>query len=57
MIQIEMCPWCNSEIRVSCGTRPCPKCGELIRISPDSLGSNLLRMALDSGILAKLLGR
>lgn len=31
----EICPYCNQQIKVSYGIRPCPKCEKLINIYPD----------------------
>lgn len=32
----EYCPWCQSYIEVRLGTQPCPKCGQPIRVTPDT---------------------
>ena len=56
MIQEEVCPYCEAEIRVSCGNRPCPKCGQPLRITPDSAAtlSDIVKSLLPSLLGVKL---
>ncbi len=44
----EICPYCNQEIIVSYGTRPCPKCNKLINVYPDE--KLILRRLINVGI-------
>ena len=56
MIQTEICPWenCGKPITVSCGERPCPECGQPIRVTPDTTAT---LSSLVQAILPSFLGR
>jgi len=47
-MHIEICPYCNQEIQVSYGIRPCPKCKKLINIYPDD--TLILERCINVGI-------
>ena len=50
ILQDEICPWenCQAKIRVSYGTRPCPVCGQSIRVAPDWDAVSLLRLIMQA---------
>jgi len=44
MILEEICPHCQAKIHVSCGTKPCPVCGQEITVRLDWDAAELVRL-------------